>query len=130
MTKQEEIMEWASRRSIFYPSCEIYNGPAGFWNFGPYGEAIRRKIIELWRKEFVQKESMLEIYGSQIMPDGVFKASQHLTNFKDPVLECKKCRSKFKADELIEKKMRKNVSGLNEDELDKVVKDNDISCPK
>jgi len=130
MTKQEEIMEWASRRSIFYPSCEIYNGPAGFWNFGPYGEAIRRKIIELWRKEFVQKEEMLELYGSQIMPNDVFKASTHLTNFKDPVLECKKCRSKFKADELIEKKISKNVSGLNEDELDKVVKDNDIRCPK
>src|SRR3989344_4177223 len=130
MSRYNEILEWASRRSIFYPSCEIYNGPAGFWNFGPYGEAIRRKIIDLWRKEFVQKEEMLEIYGSQIMPNEVFKASTHLTNFKDPILECKKCKSKFKADELIEKKIGKNVSGLNEDELDKVVKDNDIRCPK
>ena len=128
--KYEEIMEWASRRSIFYPSSEIYNGPAGFWNFGPYGEAIRRKIIELWRKEFVQKEDMLEIYGSQIMPNDVFKASTHLINFKDPVLECKKCRSKFKADELIGKRIGKNVSGLEEHELDKIIKNNNILCPK
>ncbi len=123
-------MEWASRRSIFYPSSEIYNGPAGLWNFGPYGEAIRRKIIEFWRKEFVQKEDMLEIYGSQIMPNNVFKASTHLTNFNDPLVECKKCRSKFKVDELIENKIGKNVSGLPEKKLDEIIKKNKILCLK
>ncbi|MBU2639780.1 MAG: glycine--tRNA ligase [Nanoarchaeota archaeon] len=129
--KYEEIMEWASRRSIFYPSCEIYNGPAGFWNFGPYGETIRRKIIELWRKKFVQKENMLEIYGSQIMPDEVFKASGHLTSFNDPITQCIRCKNFYRADELIKK-----ITGEDHpeatpiDELSKVIKRKNIRCPK
>ena len=131
MSRYNEILEWASRRSIFYPSCEIYNGPAGFWNFGPYGEAIRRKIIELWRKEFVQKESMLEIYGSQIMPDGVFKASQHLTSFNDPITESKKCKSFYRADELIKDTINKAVpEAIEVEKLTEIIKKYKIKCPK
>ena len=75
MSKYEDIVNWALRRGIFFPSNEIYsNSPAGFYEFGPYGATIRRKIIDLWRKEIVNKTNMLEIYGAQIMPSNVFKA--------------------------------------------------------
>ncbi len=131
MSKYDEIMEWASRRSIFYPCCEIYNGPAGFWNFGPYGEAIRRKIIELWRKELVQKENMLEIYGSQIMPEAVFKSSSHLTSFYDPITQCKKCKNFYRADELITKIIKKVFPEATPiEKLTGIIKKYKIKCPK
>jgi len=54
---KEEIVNLALRRSLFYPAAEIYaNSPGGFWDFGPDGHTIRRKVVELWRKEFVEKE--------------------------------------------------------------------------
>ena len=132
MTKYEDIIEWASRRSIFYPSSEIYSdAPAGFWNFGPYGEAIRRKIIDFWRRELVQKEEMLEIYGSQIMPESVFKASGHLTSLADPVIECTKCKSVNRSDKLIEEATKVHTpEALSEKDFDKLIKKNKIKCPK
>ena len=107
MADSEDITNIALRRSIFYPAAEIYsNSPSGFWEFGPVGEAIRRKIIEFWRKEFVQKEGFAEIYGAQILPEAVFKASGHLINFNDPVAQCKKCKSLHRADQLIAEKIK------------------------
>src|SRR3989344_7018212 len=99
---KDEIVNLALRRSLFFPSAEIYaNSPAGFFDFGPDGSAIRRKITEFWRKELVQKEGFVEITGSQVLPKDVFVASGHLANFNDPVVECKKCGSVFRADTLI-----------------------------
>ncbi len=131
MAKYDEVIEWALRRSIFYPASEIYNGPSGLWDFGPYGEAIRRKVINLWRKEFVQKEDMLEIYGAQIMPEGVFKASGHLKSFNDPFVGCKKCKTLHRADELISNAIKKHIPEATEDkELDNLIKKNKIKCTR
>ncbi|MEW6063368.1 MAG: glycine--tRNA ligase [Nanoarchaeota archaeon] len=131
MTKYDELAEWASRRSIFYPASEIYNRPAGLWDFGPYGEAIRRKIINFWRKEFVQKEDMLEIYGAQIMPEDVFKASRHLKSFNDPFVECKKCKTLHRADELISNAIKKHIPEATSDKgLDNLIEKNKIKCTR
>ena len=102
MATYEEVVNLALRRSLFYPSSEIYaNSPAGFYNYGPYGTTIKRKIVEMWRKELLQKEEMLEIDGSIGMPAEVFKASGHLTLFNDPVTKCKKCGASYRADKLL-----------------------------
>ena len=87
MATYEEIVNLAVRRSLFFPSSEIYaSAPAGMYDFGPYGTAIKRKIIETWRKHLVQKEDFLEIDGALIMPEDIFKASGHLGNFNDPIV--------------------------------------------
>jgi len=132
MSKYNEIIEWASRRSIFYPASEIYaNSPAGLWNFGPYGEAIRRKIIDMWRKELIQKEGMLEIYGAQIMSEDIFNSSGHLSGFNDPFTSCVKCGTLYRADEIIKDVIHKNVpEKLPEKELDGLIEKNKIVCPK
>src|SRR3989344_3719734 len=98
----EDVLNLALRRSLFFPSAEIYaNAPAGFFDFGPDGNSIRRKIVGFWRKELVQKAGFVEISGAQVLPKGVFVASGHLAYFNDPVVECKKCQSVFRADNLI-----------------------------
>jgi len=129
--KYQDIIELALRRSLFYPSAEIYpNAPAGFWNFGPYGASIRRKIIQLWRKELVEKEDMLEIYGSQILPEEVFQASGHLKSLIDPILKCKKCKAIYRADKLLSTKLKKSIpESLSEKEFDYLIQKNKIKCP-
>ena len=129
---KEEIANLASRRSLFFPSAEIYAGsPSGFFDFGPDGETIRRKIIGLWRKQLVEKEGILEIFGSQILPEQVFKASGHLENFNDPIVQCTKCNSLHRADKLIEAHSNDIVpESLSTTELDKLIKKHNVKCSK
>lgn len=132
MTAYEDIVNLALRRSLFYPASEIYaSAPAGFYNFGPYGATIRRKIVELWRKQLVQKEDFLELDGAVTMPEDVFKASGHLANFNDPVTQCKKCNTIHRADKLLEetaKKPYKEATPLQE--LTDALREHKTKCPK
>ncbi|HIH33579.1 MAG TPA: glycine--tRNA ligase [Candidatus Diapherotrites archaeon] len=132
MADSEDITNLALRRNFFYPAAEIYsNAPSGFWEFGPSGEAMRRKLVEFWRKEFVQKEGFAEIFGSQILPEAVFKASGHLQNFNDPIAQCKKCKSLHRADQLIAEKISEIVpESLSIEELSKLIKKHEVQCPK
>ncbi len=127
-----EIDNLALRRSLFFPTAEIYAGaPSGFYDYGPYGCTIRRKILGLWRKELVQKEGFVEIYGRQILPEAVFKASGHLESFADPIIQCKKCGSWYRADSLIAEKTGKIVpESLPLNEMDKIVKESKLECSK
>lgn len=130
--KYDKIIELASRKSLFYPAAEIYPGsPSGFWDFGPIGQAIRRKIVEMWRHELVQKENMLEIHGSQILPESVFLGSGHLKSFADPIVQCTKCKKFERADKIISEKTGKNIPELLAiEKLDELILENRIRCPK
>ncbi|OLD28703.1 MAG: glycine--tRNA ligase [Thaumarchaeota archaeon 13_1_40CM_2_39_7] len=128
----EQIIQLALERGFYFPSCEIYSdAQAGFWEYGPSGVGLKNKFIELWRREFVRRDRMLEIDGSQIMSQSVFIASGHLSSFVDPIATCKKCKSIFRADKLIFEitsiVVPESVELL---EFDKVISDKNISCPK
>jgi glycyl-tRNA synthetase len=129
---KEEIANLALRRSLFFPSAGIYSGsPSGFFDFGPDGETIRRKIVNLWRKQLVEREGFVEVFGSQILPEAVFKASGHLQNFNDPIVQCKKCNSLHRADKLIEAHSKGIVpESLSTKELDTLIKKHAAKCPK
>ena len=131
-SKYDKILELASRKSLFYPSAEIYpNAPAGFWDFGPIGQAIRRKVVDFWSHEFVNKENMLEIHGSQILPQSVFEGSGHLKSFADPIVQCSKCKKFERADKLISEIIGKNVPESSPiDKLDDLIKEKKIKCQK
>jgi glycyl-tRNA synthetase len=130
--KYDKILELASRKSIFYPAAEIYpNSPSGFWDFGPVGQAIRRKIIDFWRYELVQKENMLEIHGSQILPASVFEGSGHLKSFADPIVQCLKCKKFERADKIISEKLNKHIPESTPiEKLDELIRKNNIRCQK
>jgi len=126
----EEIINLALRRSLFYPASEIYaNAPAGFYDYGPFGATIKRKIIEIWRKQLVQKEDFLELDGALIMPEDVFKASGHLANFNDPVTQCLKCKTIHRADKLLEGLNKEYKEATPLEELTKAIQENKIKCP-
>jgi glycyl-tRNA synthetase len=128
----EDLMKLALERGFYFPSCEIYSdAQAGFWEYGPAGVSLKNKFLELWRRELVRRDRMLEIDGSQIMSQSVFEASGHLTNFADPIVKCKKCGSTFRADNLIlESAKRKIPESADLEEFDKVISENNVICPK
>ncbi len=130
-SKTEKVVELCKRRGIIFPAAEIYGGIAGFFEYGPVGVRIKRKLIEDWRKFFVEsEENIYEIEGCLILPDKVFEASGHLEHFVDPLTQCKSCKAMFRADNLIEESTGKFVEGLPPEELTKILREERISCPK
>ncbi len=119
-----------SRRGILFPSSEIYDShPSGFWDYGPYGAAIKRKLADLWRREVVERTGMVEIDGSICMASDVFRASGHLDNFSDPLVECGKCGSVFRADKLIEDVADKKApEAMTADKFDLLIAKYKITC--
>ncbi|MEK6955029.1 MAG: glycine--tRNA ligase [Nanoarchaeota archaeon] len=128
-SKSEKIMDIANKRGFIYPSSEIYGSKAGFWTYGSLGTRIRHKWESLWRDYFLSlNNNFYEIDDCNIMPKKVFESSGHLKNFNDPMTECEKCHTRFRADQLVEDTLKKDVSGMKEDVLTKLINDNKIKC--
>ena len=130
-SKTDKIMSIATKRGFFFPSGEIYNSKAGFWTYGHLGTLLKHKFEDIWRDYFLNlNENYYEIEDTNILAKEVFKSSGHLEHFSDPLTECKKCHFRFRADELIEDETGLNVQGLKENELDKIIKENKLKCPR
>jgi len=129
---KDEIVNLAARRSLFYPTAEIYPGaPSGFFDFGPDGETIHRKVLGFWRNELVEREKFVEIFGRQILPEAVFRASGHLESFNDPIVQCGKCHSLFRADKLIEEQAGEHVpESADVKKIDSIIAKNKVTCKK
>jgi len=128
----DQIMQLAVERGFYFPSCEVYaDAQAGFWEYGPSGVSLKNKFVELWRRELVRRDRMMEIDGSQIMSKSVFMASGHLSSFADPIIGCQKCKSIFRADKLITE-ITSIIVPESADlvEFDKVILEKNIVCPK
>ena len=128
----ETVMKLALERGFYFPSCEVYaDAQAGFWEYGPSGVGFKNKFLELWRRELIRRDGMLEIDGSQIMSKSVFEASGHLGNFADPIIKCTKCKATFRADKTISEITEIEIPENAElDEFDNAILQNNIKCPK
>ncbi len=130
----EKVVELANRRGFFWPSArDVYAGaPAGFFVYGPLGLRMKNKIISLWRREIVLPEGVHEIETPNILPIKVFEASGHLEHFFDKLIECRRCHSRFRVDKLIEESLglKENLEGLSDDELMRIIRENNVRCPK
>jgi len=109
----QKITSLSKRRGFIFPSSEIYGGIEGFWDYGPLGSLLKENIKKLWREKFVQKrKDIVLIDGSVIMNSKVWHASGHLTaGFADELVECRKCRKRFRYDHL-EKLKEKELEKL------------------
>lgn len=128
----DSVMQLALERGFYFPSCEIYaDAQAGFWEYGPSGVSMKTKFIELWRRELVRRDGMLEIDGSQIMSKSVFEASGHLASFADPVVRCINCKLNFRADKLIFEQTKIEIpESADLADFDKTITEKNIRCPK
>lgn len=130
-TKNDKIMNIATKRGFFYPSAEIYGAKAGFWTYGHLGTLLKHNWENLWRSYFLGlADNYYEIEDCNMLPKEVFKSSGHLEHFNDPLTECRKCHFRFRADELIEDELKINVDGLKAEAMDKLIEDNKLKCPK
>ncbi|WP_290902470.1 glycine--tRNA ligase [Ferroglobus sp.] len=122
-----EIMEMLVRRGFLWQSFEIYGGMAGFIDYGPLGNAVRRKLENLWRKYFVINERSVEIDTPTIGVEEVFIASGHAEGFTDVAIECESCGRVFRADHYIKEKLNIEVDPTIERVWDVVVEFN-LKC--
>lgn len=103
--KMENIISLCKRRGFIYSGSDIYGGLAGTWDYAPYGVALKNNIKNLWWKKFVtDREDIFGVDAAILMNQGVWKASGHVAGFSDPLVECKKCKKRFRADQLEDKK--------------------------
>ncbi|MBI2449640.1 glycine--tRNA ligase [Candidatus Pacearchaeota archaeon] len=107
MDKTQEILAIASKRGLFFPTAELYGGKAGFYTYGHLGKLLKNNFEQLWRDYFLNlDDNFYEIQSNNILPEKVFIASGHVKNFNEIMRECKKCHSRFKADDVKSKCMK------------------------
>ncbi len=100
----KDIVALCKRRGIIYPNSEIYGGFANTWDYGPYGILLKNNVKKIWWEDMVQKRSdIVGLDSAILMNPKVWEASGHLAEFTDPLVECKKCHTRFKADQLVDK---------------------------
>ncbi|MCQ2977690.1 MAG: glycine--tRNA ligase [archaeon] len=120
----------ATKRGFLWPSFEIYSGVSGFTDYGPLGASLKNNIMQKWRKQYIAGEGFYEIEGPTVMPKEVLKASGHVDNFTDPMTKCESCGEVYRADHIIEEAIGMDVESLENEEMDKIVLENNIKCPE
>ncbi|MBQ3352101.1 glycine--tRNA ligase [Candidatus Saccharibacteria bacterium] len=103
MSKLEDIVSLCKRRGFIFPGSDVYGGMAGTWDFGPLGVSLKRKIMDAWWNYFVDsRDDMYGVDAAIIMNPITWKASGHTETFNDPLVECKACHGRFRADKLVD----------------------------
>jgi glycyl-tRNA synthetase len=127
--KYEQVLELAKRRGFLWNSFELYGGTAGFFDYGPLGAMLKRRVENIWRDIFVINEGYYEIEVPTIGIEDIFIASGHVGGFSDPLTECQKCHEAFRADHLVQD-LVENPDTLSAEELSAVIGTNNVKCPE
>lgn len=127
----ETLVKYAKEKGFVYPGFEIYDGLANTWDFGPLGTKLRINIINQWRKTFIlAQDANFEIQTPILTKSSVLEASGHVGGFNDPLIDCKQCKERFRADKLIEQAIEGiKTEGKSNAELEEIIKQNHILCP-
>ncbi|WP_371414501.1 glycine--tRNA ligase [Jeotgalibacillus sp. R-1-5s-1] len=131
----DDIVQLAKHRGFVFPGSEIYGGLANTWDYGPLGIELKNNIKKAWWKKFIQESKHnVGLDASILMNPKTWEASGHIGNFNDPMIDCKSCKARHRADKLIEahyeaKGEEKIVDGLPFSEMQKMIEEENISCP-
>ncbi len=129
--KSEEINKIALTKAFFYPTASIYGSSSGFYTYGHLGKALKNNWENLWRKNILSLgDNFYEMQSNNILPEKVFIASGHVEKFNDPMTECKKCHSRYRADHLLGDNGVKDAEKLSLDEMTNLIKEKKIKCAK
>lgn len=127
--KMEAIVSLAKRRGFIYPGSDVYGGLSGTWDYGPLGVTLKRNIMQLWWKMFVQdREDMYGIDAAILMNQKVWKASGHVDTFTDPLVEDLETHVRYRADHVV-KDAGFDVDGLTMGELNELIIEKEIKSP-
>ncbi len=133
----DKIVALSKGRGFVYPGSDIYGGLANSWDYGPLGVELKNNLKNAWWKRFIQESPYnVGLDSSILMNPQVWKASGHVDGFSDPLMDCKECKSRFRADKLVEDHMTlqgveyASADGFSEEELKNYIDENNIACPK
>ncbi len=125
------VNELAKRRGFFWSSFEIYGGSGGFVTYGPLGTRLKQNVEAKLRELFVKKIGIYEMESTVIAPGKVFEASGHVDHFKEPMVECQNCNTRFRADHLLEEKGISSAEAekMSLEEVAEEIERHEIVCP-
>ena len=129
----EKMVNLCKQYGFIYQGSEIYDGLANTWDYGPLGSRLKNNIKDAWRKRFVQdNKNSYELDAAILMNPEVWVASGHVQSFADPLIDCKDCKSRHRADKLIEDftNGKETGDGWDNEQLENYIKENNIPCPK
>jgi glycyl-tRNA synthetase len=125
------ISDFAKRTGFVYQGSEIYGGLANTWDYGPKGVLLKNNIKEAWRSHFLtERTDMVEVDAGIFMNPKVWEASGHVAGFADCMIDCKECKSRFRADHLIEEACDIDVEGWTPEQITTTINEKKINCPK
>ena len=133
----DKIVALAKSRGFVYPGSEIYGGLANTWDYGNLGVELKNNVKKAWWQKFVQENPYnVGVDCAILMNPQTWVASGHLGSFSDPLMDCKECHERFRADKIIEDyaadngiELKSSVDGWSHEEMEKFVEDNNIPCP-
>jgi glycyl-tRNA synthetase len=128
----KDIVSLCKRRGFIFPGSEIYDGLANTWDYGPYGVELKKNLRDAWWRSFVTtRPDVVGLDSSILLNPNVWVASGHVGNFSDPLVDCKECRERFRADHLLEERLGEGCTiGKNFDEIAEMMVSNAIECPR
>ena len=129
----EELVNYSKQYGFIYQGSEIYGGLANAWDYGPLGSLLKQNIKNAWWKKFIQEcPYNYGLDSAILMNPKVWVASGHVASFSDPLIDCKSCKSRHRADKLIEDVTNGEITGdgLTNEELINLIKEKEICCPK
>lgn len=131
----DKIVSLAKSRGFIFPGSEVYGGLANTWDYGPLGVELKNNVKKAWWEKFIQQNPYnVGLDSAILMNPQVWVASGHVGGFNDPLMDCKKCKSRYRADKLIEDYAAKGdeeiiVDGWDNQRMKKFIEDNQIACP-
>ena len=131
--KMDDIVNYCKQYGFIFQGSEIYGGLSNTWDYGPLGRELKENVRRAWWKKFIQENPYnYGLDAAILMNPEVWVASGHVTNFNDPLIDCKKCKSRHRADKLIEEftKGKETGDGWDNEKIEKFIADNHITCPK
>ena len=135
LKSMDTLVALCKNRGIIYPGSEIYGGLANTWDYGPLGNEIKNNVKNAWRKKFIQEQkNVVGLDAAILMNPETWVASGHVGGFSDPLIDCKECKTRHRADKLIEEWAHEQgkdmiADGMSEKELTKFIEENNIPCP-
>ncbi|MBR6874588.1 MAG: glycine--tRNA ligase [Ruminococcus sp.] len=126
----EKLVALCKGRGFVYPGSEIYGGLANTWDYGPLGVELKNNIKDAWRQKFVRENKYnVGLDSAILMNPQTWVASGHIGSFSDPLMDCKDCKTRHRADNLIEDFDGTNVAGWTNEQMMDYIKDKNIPCP-
>ncbi len=127
----EKIVALCKARGFIYPGSEIYGGLANTWDYGPLGSRLKNNIKDTWRKRFIQeRKNSYELDADILMHPRVWEASGHVASFSDPLVDCKECKMRHRADNLINDfDPNADADGMTQEEMISYIREHKVPCP-